>query len=87
MTTQYAVDVTTRGLGLFESKASKERKQDVDVKLSHLTEEVRLLRLQVDAHDKTCVAELIRNIEASKAYIAQLERKLETQHIPFAHPA
>lgn len=88
MATEYAVHVTTRGL--FETKASKERKEDVDAKISHLMEEVRLLRLQVDAHDKTCVVALVRNMEADKTYIAKLESKLETHgadYVPVAHPA
>ena len=74
MATEYAANVTTRGLGLLETKASKERKQDVDVKISHLMEEVRLLRLQVDAHDKTCVVALVRNMEADKTYCHRTSR-------------
>jgi len=83
MATQYAIDVKTSGnrlTDLFESNSSKKRKIGIDNDIADLQMEVDALKKQVDNHDKTCIAALLKKVEKDTAYIEALEAKLNISH-------
>ena len=79
MASEYAIDVSTSGnalTALFESGESKKCKAGIDTDISDLQVKVEALKKQIDNHDKTCIAALLKKVETDAANIEALEKKL-----------